>query len=398
MKKEPVKKETDKKTDKNTDNQTQSNRSAVPHILWGLLLISAVAAEVAARMVPGFATWYTRNIYRVLVATWGGLVGLLPWSFAEFSILSMIMGLFVYALYNLGMVIKKERKFTLGVTSWFALLARFLVTCFVIFVFGCGINYYSVTFAESAGYDGKGCTEAELRSAIIYMVDQVNANVDQISFDEKGASIAPKGYMKDCIVAMQGVADNYGVTSSYVPQAKPLLFSRFFSIQLVSGIYLPTIEANFNREQTGEELGFTVCHEMSHLSGYMQEEEANMISYLACSGSDSAYLRYSGAMLALTYLTNAYKGKDESELLKQLDPRATQDMYCTWEHWEQFKKPVATVGDHEIVVSEIHTQINNAYLKANGDEDGVKSFGVMVNLLVEHLRKEGKLNVMLIED
>ena len=38
----------------------------------------------------------------------------------------------------------------------------------------------------------------------------------------------------------------------------------------------------------------TICHELSHLKGFMREDEANFIGYLACIGSDSPDFRYSG--------------------------------------------------------------------------------------------------------
>ena len=33
-------------------------------------------------------------------------------------------------------------------------------------------------------------------------------------------------------------------------------------------------------------LPFTTCHELSHLRGFMQEEEANFIGFLACVNAD----------------------------------------------------------------------------------------------------------------
>lgn len=363
-------------------------QSAVPHFLWGLLLLITLGAELSAKYVPGFATWYSVHIYRFLLFTWGRAVGLLPWSFAEMSICSLILGLLVYTLYLLGCVIKKERKWYLGVTSWFVFTARILIFCLAVFVFGCGINYYRTSFAESAGYEIRGCTEEELRTAMVYLVEQINENVDEISYNESGMSVPPKDFMKDCTLAIERFGANSGVTSTFVPKAKPLVFSRFFTIQTITGIYLPTIEANYNREQTGEELGYTVCHELSHLSGYMLEDEANMISYLACSESDSPYLRYSSAIVAFNYLANAYKGKDEAEIFGMIDDRAYEDMYQTWQFWEQYRKPVAKVGEKEIVVSEIHKEINDTYLKVTGDTNGVKSYDLVVELIVEHLRKE----------
>lgn len=45
-----------------------------------------------------------------------------------------------------------------------------------------------------------------------------------------------------------------------------------------------------------------ICHEFAHLKGFMQEDEANLIGYLACINSDDAFFRYSGYMGVLNYV------------------------------------------------------------------------------------------------
>ncbi len=50
---------------------------------------------------------------------------------------------------------------------------------------------------------------------------------------------------------------------------------------------------------------FTACHELAHLRGFMQEQEANFIGYLAGTRSDSLEFNYSGYMLGWIYCTNA---------------------------------------------------------------------------------------------
>ena len=47
--------------------------------------------------------------------------------------------------------------------------------------------------------------------------------------------------------------------------------------------------------------------------------------------------------------------------------------------WNQFDGPVA----------EVSNQVNDAYLKANSQEDGVRSYGRMVDLLLAMYREEG---------
>ena len=84
------------------------------------------------------------------------------------------------------------------------------------------------------------------------------------------------------------LGQSYPQLDGYYPYPKPLINSRLLSVQQLCGIYSPfTIEANYNREMPYYNIPHTICHELSHLKGFMREDEANFIGYLACIGSDS---------------------------------------------------------------------------------------------------------------
>ena len=104
---------------------------------------------------------------------------------------------------------------------------------------------------------------------------------------------------------MFSLGATYPELSGYYPQPKGLLFPAFLSVQNLSGIYSPfTIEANYNSAMVSYNLPFTICHELSHLRGFMQEEEANFIAYLASSQSDYKEFQYSGSLMGWIYCMN----------------------------------------------------------------------------------------------
>ena len=104
------------------------------------------------------------------------------------------------------------------------------------------------------------------------------------------------------------LGQSYPQLDGYYPYPKPLINSRLLSVQQLCGIYSPfTIEANYNREMPYYNIPHTICHELSHLKGFMREDEANFIGYLACIGSDSPDFRYSGYLTGWVYAGNAPK-------------------------------------------------------------------------------------------
>ena len=185
--------------------------------------------------------------------------------------------------------------------------------------------------------------------------------------------------------AMESLGTRFSRLSGHYPFPKPLINSWILSIQQVTGVYSPfTIEANYNRDIPYYDIPFTICHELSHLRGYMQEEEANFIAVLATIGSGDLYFNYSGYVSAWVYAGNALAKTDRekfSELYMKINPYTHQDMMYNNEFWDRYDTKVA----------EVHEEINDAYLKSNGQTHGVQSYGHVVDLMLTYYKENGSL-------
>ena len=169
----------------------------------------------------------------------------------------------------------------------------------------------------------------------------------------------------------------------YYPRPKELIFSEILSYQQLTGIYLPfTVEANYNGDMTSYNKPFTVCHELSHLRGFMQEQEANFIAFLACTGSERTDFQYSGYLSGWVYCMNAlYRADPESwqEVRSLIDAAAEPDLAANNAFWDRYEGPVSDTAE----------RINDTYLKVNGQADGVKSYDRMVDLVVAYYTERG---------
>lgn len=175
---------------------------------------------------------------------------------------------------------------------------------------------------------------------------------------------------------MQSLGRTYPSLQGYYPAPKPVLVSEILSRQKLMGIYSPfTIEANYNQDMPAYDLPFTMCHELSHLRGFMQEEEANFISFLACRASALAEFQYSGTLCAWEYVMGALYRADPDiwqEVRNTLDPSAEPDLKADDVFWAQYDGRIAEAAN----------LMNDTYLKANGQTQGVQSYGQMTDLLV----------------
>ena len=163
----------------------------------------------------------------------------------------------------------------------------------------------------------------------------------------------------------------------YYPVPKQLAFtSGAFSAMGVSGIYSPfTVEANINGQMPDMEKPFTACHELSHLRGFMNESEANYIGWLACIGSDDPAFRRSGWLIGWVYAGGALRRADPDQyerLREKLPESAAAELDENNEFW----------ASHETGASGIQDRVNDAYLKANGQAEGIQSYGMLTVLML----------------
>ena len=183
---------------------------------------------------------------------------------------------------------------------------------------------------------------------------------------------------------MVKLSGEYSSLSGYYPKPKPVLVSRILSIQQYSGVYSPfTVEANYNRDMVSYNIPHTICHELSHLDGFMREDEANFIGYLACLGSDDADFKYSGFLLGWIYAGNALAKEDFEEyarLYRMLSEEVREDMDANREFWAKYEGKAARAAE----------RVNDAYLKANGQGEGVLTYGRVVDLMILDFVKNHK--------
>ena len=332
----------------------------------GFLLVSAMLVQSLARLVPGFGDWYAQCVYPHIVGSMGRLSGQVPFALIEIITYLLILVLFTDLIRHFG----EWKRSLVGIA--------FLMTVFFfLFTFQCGINYYRRPFSNSSGLEVKNSTKKELVRLCLKLTDEVNGFVGQ---DLQVTN--QKVMRRESREAMSKLGNSYSQLAGYYPPPKPLIWSTFFSIQELCGQYSPfTVEATYNRFMPAYNIPHTQCHELSHLRGFMREDEANFIGYLACIGSDDPYFNYSGYLNGWIYATNALAKTDWTayqEVCGLLDERAWKDLRENNEFWSQY----------EGKASEVANRLNDTYLKINSQSDGVESYGRVVDLMLAYDRSK----------
>ena len=327
----------------------------------GLLAVTLVLQFLARRM-DGFATWYAHGIYKWIVRVAGGIFGFFPFSVVEFGLYGLLVLAVVY-----GIRFWREPLRVASRTVCLAGVLLFVYTC------NCGINYYAMPFSQYAGLETGVYTREELEALCTYLVEQVNVHATADVYQ-------PGAWRREGVWAMQAAGEQFPVLSGFYPKPKEITVSWILSVQQLCGIYSPfTVEANFNGDMPNYNIPHTICHELSHLKGFMREDEANFIGYLGCIFSREQAFLYSGYLTGWVYAGNAlYRADPEAyiALYQQLCDQACKDLAQNNAFWDQYEGKVA----------EVSSQMNDVYLKANSQEDGIKSYGRMVDLMLEYYR------------
>ena len=356
-------------------------QSSMRRVVTGIILFaSAFCLLYATANVEGMAQWYTTHIYPRIVGSVGRVFGWVPFSVSEIGLYFLVL---LFAVCLVRLVIQLLRK-KWGRKEAVRLLSRIFLTAsilFLLYALNCGINYYRQSFSESIGLVTDTYTVNELKEVCERLTEDVNARAELVERDGNGIMRLDGSEKEEAVRAMEALGKIYPELSGYYPEPKGLLQSEILSIQNLTGVYSPfTVEANYNSDMTDYNIPFTICHELSHLRGFMQEEEANFIAWLACMESDDTAFQYSGSMLGWIQCMNVLRDADIEgwrEVRAGLSGSAEADLRANSDFWAKYKGKVAEVAD----------MVNDNYLKANGQADGVKSYNRMVDLLVAYYRE-----------
>lgn len=248
------------------------------------------------------------------------------------------------------------------------------------FTLTCGINYGREPFSDYCGLNITEHTEEELVKLAAILINDANSYTPDLALDDNGLlTLEDIDAREEAAACMSRLGNRYDVLDGWYPKPKSVVFSKVMSYQFITGIYSPfTIEANYNNDVPDTEKPYVMCHELSHLRGFMREDEAEFIAYLACMDSDVVEFRYSATLGALTYVMNQVNkncSKEQyAQLYRTLNEQTLKDLLNVSSYWSDYKSDVAVAAN----------AVNNAYLHANKQSDGVHSYGRMVDLLLAY--------------
>ena len=391
------------------------NKLKKPLVIYIGIGAVVILLNVVAWNSTAFCDAYIENVFPLWVNTYGRLTGLVPFSVGE---IMLVLGVVLVELaavlwipWLVATIVSRRAEASCEQSScrlaagisrickgFYQFVAwTFLIVC-LIMTLNCFILYHASTFSE-VYFGREHDAEYDLEDLITVrnmVVEECNRLSLEMERDENGAIVYHKDIGEVAIACMQELGQTYGHLDGFYPRPKPLYTSDFFSQQYMCGYYFPfSMEANYNNVMYIMNKPSTMCHELAHLRGYIFEDEANFISFLACIQSEDPVFRYSGYLSVLNYLDNDfYKavGRDREAYLAQpvITAQVIEDnVFVTEEEWDRINGKALI--DTE-TVDQVSDTLVDVTLKANGVSDGMISYDRVVRLLLQYYSLEGLLD------
>ncbi len=333
-------------------------------------------------------TYYSNGLFKALSFILRIVIGWIPFSLGEIIVYSLVLYLITSLIWSLFRVATKKIKFKSLLLKLVINLVAWASLIYFIFMILWGLNYQREPLIPNA--ETNFSTE-ELEGLCEILI--INANESRKKAAERKGS---KGVLfmdnKEVINKAYTGYENLDIENKKLnyklPSVKKIMFTGLFSSIGVSGIYNPfTGEANVNMDPPDFLLPATVCHEMAHQSGIAPEDEANYIAYIVCSRHPDPFFQYSGNILAMRYAMSALRRIDPTsytKLWEKISDGIKSDLELNRKYWQQFQNPFEKYSD----------KVYDSYLKANSQKAGIRSYGLMVRLLLNDYRKKGSLVIL----
>ena len=360
----------------------------------GILILTAVLLNIAGRVWQGFSNFYVNCIFPLWVETYGRVTGVFSFSVGEWMLyLAVVLtsllltGGAAYGIFRKRRPRRFEiiyRKYALFYYWVFGIVCVIMtLNCFLLYQASPITERYQIGEGKKKDY---GVEEiAALRD---YVVEQANRLAPVFERDAQGYLVYEGNFEEEARAQMQRLGEDFGNLKGYYPDPKPLFLSGFYSQQYIMGYYFPfSMEANFNRQMYITNMPVTMCHELSHLKGFILEDEANFIGYLACVDSQNPLFRYSAYLSVIGYLDRDFikaVGEDKDVYLShpQISRQVAADRkFLTKEAWEAVEKKA--VLSTETVRQAADTFLDKT-LTLNGVSDGTVSYSRVVKLLLRY--------------
>lgn len=283
-------------------------------------------------------------------------------------------------------MIRRLRRSLIDGIRYFVGFVSIISLVFTVLVFGYNASFYGESVEEKIGIERENLSPEQLYDTAVLLIDEIKKDIACVNYPENSYSEMPFSYSQmnqKLNDAYQSLCEKYPSFQSLYTNTKPVMLSEPWTYTHISGMYtFFTGEANVNTNYPDFIMISSAAHEMAHQRGVGKEDEANFVAFLVCTLSDDPYIRYAGYADALNELMIQLSSADKELYQKARDymPQELKNEYTAYSvFFDKYRENVAAT---------VSTTVNNAYITSHNQPQGVKSYGLVVDLVVAYMSGE----------
>lgn len=353
---------------------------------WFIILI-ALAVGILFLFVPriftnypGLSEKYATKVFPVLSRPVTFITSLCPLSLTEiFVVFTCLTALFWLILVILRFRHSDDRKRT--AFRFLSVLTVLFAVLSASFTLMLGIQYTRIPLETSLHLNASQKSPEDLKEVALWLAENIQRTREILPEDENGCMVLTTSLaetLDEGSASMDAAAVLFPELSGPDLRAKPVVLSHYWSYTGITGMYFPFFgEANVNTDIPASQLPITICHEISHTRGIAREQDANLAGFLACLNSSRIDFQYCAYQYAYLYCCNDLYKQDPDAYMEVSEwiPEGTwRDWQQASEYWKQFEGPV----------QETSTAVNDTYLEANQQAEGVLSYDRVTDLIIDY--------------
>ena len=370
-------------TEKNISPSNKKRRLPVFAVVALIISGLSVLLYVAFMLSESFADFFNRYISSVLRAVLAYATAWVPFSLGEFILILSPLLIAAAAIYGSKKYVDSWR----DVFIYCSTLISVVALVFSTFILGFAPAYRGSRLDEKLGIDKQEVSADELYSTAVILSESINREKEGVVYNRRtNFSVMPYGLgdMNDKLLdAYDLTCDKYSFVQRLDSRLKPVMLSELMSYTHITGVYsFFTGEANINVAFPDYTIPFTAAHELAHQRGIARENEANFVAFLVCMESDDPYIRYCAYVNMMEYVMNSlYAASPDyyGSFYGTLDSKIIYEYRANSAFFEKYRENVA---------ADVSSAVNNNYLQSQGQTEGTRSYGLVVDLTVAYYKNQ----------
>ena len=315
-------------------------------------------------------TWFSISFYPPLQQVVTSVSNVVPVALLDVYCVAATAGV-LWMLTRAVIAARRTRRFG-PLANALRVLVTGAAAVYLVFLLLWGLNYRRLPMSERLQLSAGAVDPAAVEKLGLETVAQLNSL--HAAAHREGWVNAPledDALRRGFIAAQAALSD---VQPAVPGRLKRSMFGPYFRWTGVDGMINPfALEVLSNPDLLPFERPFVAAHEWSHLAGYADESEANFVGFLACMKGNVA-TQYSGWLFLYWQVSSEVDADARGRLSKLLTEGPRADLQAIVTRLRSGELPwLRTAG----------WQVYDEYLKANRVEEGIRSYGAVLTLIVQ---------------